>query len=140
MNPARNYNQREPTEDGCEICGFMKPDFEADEDLYRNYRRRESRGTAEGNGSGRSSLDTFYPTLRQQEPRRYENHACSSFNTEEVRPDWLGEELVRLFPEARNPAPPYKLNDPGKFHWWIRYVGLLGIYVGREEGLNNVKS
>jgi hypothetical protein len=122
MNPAANHNHHEPIEDGCEICGFMKPDFLDYEVLYRNDSSCELRGIAEGDGTDRSHLDTFYPTLRQQEPKRYENHARSSFNVEDVSPNWLREELVRLFPEASSRSPLYKSNDPGKFHCWVSRI------------------
>jgi hypothetical protein len=57
-------------------------DFRYYEDLNRKYHPRplRGRGIAEGDGSSTPQLDVFYPTFRQQEPRRYENHARSSFN------------------------------------------------------------
>jgi hypothetical protein len=119
MNPTRNYNHHKRTEDGCEICGFMKTNFLDYKDFYRKYRPRELRHIAEGEGSSTSHLDTFYPTFRQQEPKRCEHHARSSFDAEDVSQGWLREELVRLFPKARNPSPPYIRNDPGKFPCWI---------------------
>ena len=68
---------------------------------------------AEGDGSSTPQLDIFYPTFRQQEPRRYEGHSRSSFNID-VGPE-LSEESKPLFPEARN---------SGKLPCWIsRIIG-----------------
>ena len=112
MNPAPSHNHHEPTKDGSEICGNTMQDFRY-YDLNRNCRPRQIRGIAEGVGSSTTHLDTFYPTSRQQEPRRYENHARSLFNID-VGPE-LSEESKPLFPEARN---------SGKFPCWIcRIIG-----------------
>jgi hypothetical protein len=98
MNPDQDNNHHEPTGDECELCGFMKPDFREDEDnVDRN--SRELRGMEEG---ARSSI--YNTTFRQQEPRRYENLARSSFNVEDLCPLWIQEEIKRLFPEARKPG------------------------------------
>ena len=115
MNRAPNHNHHEPTEEGSEICGNTMPDFRHYEDFNRNFRPRQQRGRgiAEGVGSRTPYLDTFYPTFRQQERRRYEDHARSLFNTD-VGPE-LSKESTPLFPEARN---------SGKFHCWIsRIIG-----------------
>jgi hypothetical protein len=116
MNPPPNHNHHEPTEDVSEIFGNKMPDFRYYEDLNRNLRPRPIRGRGISEGDGSSSapqLDTFYPTFRQQEPRRYENHAPSSFNMY-VGPE-LSEETRPIFPEARN---------SGKFPCWIsRIIG-----------------
>ena len=104
MNPAPNNSLHEGTEDGCEFCGFMKPDFRDDEEnMDRN--SRELRGMAKSGGGS-----THTPTFRQQELRRYENHGRSSFNIEDLGPVWIQEEIKRLFPDTRN---------PGKFPCWI---------------------
>ena len=98
MNPATDNNQHYPTGDGCDLCGFMKPNFREDEEnVDRN--SCELRGMAE---SGSSS--TYNPTFRQHEPRRYENRARSSFNVENLGPVWIQKEIKRLFPEARKPG------------------------------------
>jgi len=95
MDPAPDNNPHEPEEDGCELCGFMIPDFRDDENVDRN--PRELQGIAEGGG-------TYNPTFRQQEPIRNENRAGSTFNIDDIGPMWLQGELNRLFPEARNPG------------------------------------
>jgi hypothetical protein len=98
MNPDPDNNHHKPTGDECELCGFMKPDFRGDEDnVDRN--SRELRGMKESGGSS-----IYNPTFRQQEPRRYENHAKSSFNVKYLGPVWIQEEIKRLFPEARKPG------------------------------------
>jgi hypothetical protein len=115
MNPAPNHNHHEPTEDGSEICGNTMPDFRDYEDLNRNSRPRQirKRSLTEGVGSSTPYLDTFYPTFRQQEPRRYEDHARSLFNTD-VDTE-LSKESTQLFPKSRN---------SGKFHYWLsRIIG-----------------
>jgi hypothetical protein len=114
-------NPNEPAEESCSICGFMDPNFEDDEELYINYNPREFRGTAEGSGS--SLMNTFDHTGRQDGglPPGY-----SYFNVENVGPEWLRDELKRLFPEARNPAPPFLSSDPGKFIAGV--LGVLGIH------------
>jgi hypothetical protein len=103
MNPARNFNRQEATEEGCNLCGFMKPDFKDGEEVSGN--SRELRGTA---------------TILQQHPRRlHDNNNRSLFNIEYVYPEWLGNELER-FQEARN---------SGKFRCWksisINFRGLI---------------
>jgi hypothetical protein len=105
MYPAPNNNHHEPTEEGCDLCGFMKPDFrEGEEIVDRNL--RELRGMSESVGSS-----IYNPTFRQQDPRRYEH----SLNVEDLTPSWIKEEIKRLFPETSN---------PGKFPCWIsRIIG-----------------
>jgi hypothetical protein len=97
MDPAPNNNQQEPEEDGCELCGFMIPDFRDDEDVDRN--GREMQDPAEG-----ASNSTYNRTFGQQVPIRNENRARSTFNIEDIGPMWLQGELKQLFPEARNPG------------------------------------
>jgi hypothetical protein len=110
-----NNNLHVPMEDSCRICGFLNPDFEGYDDLYSNYCPREFRGISED--SGRSHLNTFYPVQRQDEVERYANYSRFSWysNIEAVSPDWLREELKRLFPEVRDPAPPFFFSDPGEY-------------------------
>ena len=98
MYPAPN-NRHVPTEEeeGCELCGFMKPDFREDEE-YTDRNSLEMLGTAEGGDSS-----PYNSTFVQQETRRYENHA-RPFNVEDIGPVWLQEEIKRLFPETRNPG------------------------------------
>jgi len=79
MNPAPFNNHHEPTEDDCELCGFMKPDSGEDEDNTDRI-LRELPGIAEGGGNR-----TLNPTFCQQEPRRYENQA-RSLNIEDLGP------------------------------------------------------
>ena len=115
INPAPNQNRHEPTEDGSDIWGNTMPGIRYYEDLNRKSCPSPlvGRGIAEGHGIGTPQLDTFYPTFRQEEPRRYDNHAWSSFNID-VGSD-LSEESKPLFPGARN---------PGKFPCWIsRIIG-----------------
>lgn len=114
-------SNHEPPEDGCAICGFMNPDFQDYEKPFTNCRPRELQGIAGGDGSCAPRTDTFYPIWRKEEPQRYENHARSSFNIEDVSPHWL-RELVRLFPE---PSTPCNCNDPRKFRCWI-YLRITG--------------
>jgi hypothetical protein len=52
-------------------------------------------------GSGRS---TYNPTIRQQNLKRYENNARSSFIIEDIGPMWLREEIKRQFPKTTNPG------------------------------------
>jgi hypothetical protein len=82
MNPDPNHNHHEPTEYGSQICGTTMSEFRYYEDLNRKSRPRplRGRGIAEGDGSSTPKLDIFYPTYRQQEPRRYENRTRSSSN------------------------------------------------------------
>jgi hypothetical protein len=109
MNPAPNHNHQEPTEGGCEICGFKKPDFRNYEDLYIIYPR-----IAESDGSRPSQLDVFYQPFHQQEWTR-EYHARSVLNMEDASPERLQWKLKRFFPEARN---------SGKYLCWIsRIIG-----------------
>ena len=97
MNPAPNCNHHEPTEDDCEICGFMKPGFPEDEEnMDRNSRGLP--GIAEGGGGG-----IYNRTFRQQGPRRYESQA-RSLNAEDLGSQWIKDEIKRLFPETRNPG------------------------------------
>jgi len=115
INPAPNQNRHKPTEDGSEICGNTMPGIRYYKDLNRKScpRPLRGRGIAEGDGISTPQLDTFHPTFRREERRRYENHAWSSFNID-VGSD-LSEESKPLFPEARN---------PGKFTCWIsRIIG-----------------
>jgi hypothetical protein len=111
-----------PVVDDCRICGFMNPDFKDYDDLYSNYCPREFGSTAVG--GGRSYLDKLYPIWRRDEHYRYQNHSRFSRydNIEAVSPDWLREELKRLFPETRKApvhlSPPVLLNDQSKFHCW----------------------
>jgi len=104
-------NRHVPTVKGCELCGFMKPDFRDEENMDRN--SLELHGTAGSGGS--STYSTYSPTFPQQEPRRYENHA-RPFNVRvDIGPVWMQDEIKWLFPEARN---------PGKFPCWIsRIIG-----------------
>jgi len=71
MNPATYNNHHVPTEDDCELCGFMKPDSGEDEE-NTDWISRELPGIAEGDGSR-----TFNSTFRQQEVRQYQNQARS---------------------------------------------------------------
>ena len=64
MNTSANNNHHKPTEDDCELCGLMKPNFGEDEE-YTYRISRELPGIAEGAVSR-----TYNPTSRQQEPRR----------------------------------------------------------------------
>ena len=66
MNTSPNNNRHKPTEDDCELCGFMKPNLGEDEE-YTDSISRELPGIAEGGVSS-----TYNQTSRQQEPRRYE--------------------------------------------------------------------
>jgi len=97
MNPAPNNNHHEPTEDDCELCGFMRPDFGKDEENTARI-SCELPGIAGGGGSS-----TYNPNLRQQEPRRYENQA-RLLNMGDLGPEWKKEEKKRLFPGTSNPG------------------------------------
>ena len=102
INPAPNQNRHEPTEDGSDIWGNTMPGIRYYEDFTRKPfpRPLQDRGIAEGDGISTPQLDTFYPTFRQEEPKRYENHARSSLNID-VGSD-LSEESKPLFPGASN--------------------------------------
>jgi len=75
INPAPNQNRHEPTEDGSDIWGNTMPGIRYYEDLNRKSCPRPlvGGGIAEGHGITTTQLDTFYPTFRQEEPRRYDN-------------------------------------------------------------------
>jgi hypothetical protein len=121
-----------PVEDSCSICGFLNPNFE-DDDLYSSYYPREFRGIAEG--SGGSHMNTFCHARPQKEAQ---DPNPSSFNIEDVSPDWLRDELKRLFPEVRKPAPPFVYSYTGKLIAGV--FGLLGIHIsveGSDKGLKN---
>jgi hypothetical protein len=127
MNPAPNHG---PTEGGYEIWGNTMPDFRYYEVLNRNSRPRQirDRDNAERDGRNTPQLDTFYPTFRQQEPRRYENHGRSSSDID-VGPE-LSEESKPLFPEARN---------SGKFPCWIsRIIGNSSCWTESLKTLNSL--
>jgi hypothetical protein len=110
MSENPNYHLI-PTENGCNICGFMNPNFENTYDLYSSYCPREFGGIA--GGGARSYMGKVYPTWSQDVPERYPNHERFSWY-EAVGPDWLREELKRLFPQPTNPVPPPVFNDRGK--------------------------
>jgi len=97
MNISPNNNRHKPTEDYCELCGFMKQNFGEDEE-YTYRISRELPGIAEGGVSR-----TYNPTSRQQEPGRYE-YESRSLNIEDLGPGWIKQEIKRLLPETRNPG------------------------------------
>jgi hypothetical protein len=90
------------------ICRF--PDFQDYNDLHSNFHPLEFRGMEEG--SGRSHVNTSYHVQQRGEVQYNPNRRV--FNIEDVNPGWLRDELKRLFPEARSPAPPPFPSDPGK--------------------------
>jgi len=96
MNPAPYNNHHQPTEDGCKLCGFMRPDFGEDEE-NTNRISREPPGIAEDSGSRK-----YDPTFRQHDLRGYKNQARSL--NKDLGPGWIEEEIKRLLLETRNPG------------------------------------
>jgi hypothetical protein len=91
-------NQEPTAEDGCVLCGFMKPDFREDEEnMERN--SGELRGMA-----GICHSGTYNPTFGQQKQKTSLHRATFSFNVEDLHPVWIKEEIKRLFPATNNPG------------------------------------
>jgi len=97
MNTSPNNKHYKQTEDDCELCGYIKPNFEEGEE-YTYRISRELPGIAEGGVSR-----TYNPTSRQQEPRR-SDYESRSLNIEDLGPGWIKEEIKCLLPETRNPG------------------------------------
>jgi len=82
MNTSPNNNHYKPTEDDCDLCGFMKPNLWEDEE-YTYRISRELPGIADCAVSS-----TYNQTSRQQEPRRYK-YESRSLNIEDLGPGWI---------------------------------------------------
>jgi hypothetical protein len=110
----------------------MDPDFKDTDDLNSSYCPREFGGIAED--GVRSYIDKIYPIWSRDMAQRYPNHNSFSWY-QAVCPNWLQEELKRLFPEAMNPVPVAVSSDRGKFNCWIS-----GLFILDDDGKKCVKN
>jgi hypothetical protein len=110
----------------------MDPDFKDTDDLYSRYCPRELGGIAEG-GVG-LHIDKLHPISSQDVPESYPNHDSFPWY-QAVGPDWLLEQLARLFSEATNPVPLSVLDDRGKFNCWSS-----GLFILDDDGKKGFKN
>jgi hypothetical protein len=90
MDPAANNNHHEPEEEGCELCGFMRPDFRDEEDL--DTKSRELQATAEGGGSSK----IIGPSANSDSSRKQEIQVSSLVGYLELLGIHVGQKAGRV--------------------------------------------